>query len=74
VDAARRTRSPERDVAIILLLMVSRLRVSELCGLTVDDVDHGEGELWITAFPSRPIQQGDPVPSISVRPSVSVLW
>jgi site-specific recombinase XerC len=48
VDVARRTRSPERDVAIMLLLVDSGLRVSELCSLTIGDVDRGEGELWVT--------------------------
>jgi integrase/recombinase XerC len=35
-------------VAIILLLVDSGLRVSELCSLNVGDVDRGEGELWVT--------------------------
>lgn len=47
VDVARRTRTPERDVALILLLVDTGLRVSELCGLTVGDVDRGSGELSV---------------------------
>jgi integrase/recombinase XerD len=39
LDAARRGRSPERDVALILLLTDSEMRVSELCALTVADAD-----------------------------------
>lgn len=38
MDAARRGRQPERDVALILLLVDTGLRVSEACSLTVADV------------------------------------
>lgn len=48
VDAARRTRNPERDVAVILLLVDTGMRISELVGLTVGDVDRGAGQLWVT--------------------------
>jgi integrase/recombinase XerD len=48
LDAVRRGRSPERDVAIIMLLVDSGLRASEICGLTIQDVDRGAGELWVT--------------------------
>jgi site-specific recombinase XerD len=47
VDAARRTRTQERDVALILLQVDTGLRVSELCGLTVGDIDRGSGELSV---------------------------
>jgi integrase/recombinase XerD len=48
LDAARRGRTPERDVAIIIVLVDTGLRVSELCQLTVGDVDRGAGELVVT--------------------------
>ena len=47
LDAARRGRAPERDVALILLLLDTGMRVSELCGLTVGDVDRRTGELTV---------------------------
>lgn len=47
VDAARRTRAPERDVAAVMLLVDTGMRVSELCGLKVGDVDRGTGELTV---------------------------
>jgi site-specific recombinase XerD len=47
VDAARRSRAPERDVALVLLLVDTGLRVSEACSLTVADVDRGSGELVV---------------------------
>lgn len=47
VDAARRTRTPERDVALVLVLVDTGMRVSELCGLIVGDVDRGAGELTV---------------------------
>jgi site-specific recombinase XerD len=40
-------RSPERNVAIILLLVDTGMRVSELCGLRVEDADRGTGELTV---------------------------
>jgi site-specific recombinase XerD len=47
VDAARRGRAPERDVAIVLLAVDTGLRASELCGLTVGDADRGTGDLTV---------------------------
>lgn len=47
VDVARRARAPERDVAIILLLVDTGMRVSEMCGLKVGDVDRMAGELTV---------------------------
>lgn len=48
VDAARRTKAPERDVAVILLLVDTGMRASELMGLRIADVDRGTGELTVT--------------------------
>lgn len=45
--AARQTRAPERDVAILSLLLDTGMRVSELCGLTVGDFDRTDGELSV---------------------------
>jgi site-specific recombinase XerD len=47
VDATRRTQSPERNLALVLLLVDTGMRVSELCGLRVEDVDRGTGELVV---------------------------
>src|SRR5262249_44725273 len=47
LDAARRGRNPERDVALIVLAVDTGVRVSELCGLTVGDVDRGTGALAV---------------------------
>jgi site-specific recombinase XerD len=48
LDAARRGRASERDVALVLVLLDTGLRVSELCSLCVRDVDRGAGELDVT--------------------------
>jgi site-specific recombinase XerD len=48
IDAARRTRAPERDVAVILMLVDTGMRASELMGLRMTDVDRGTGELTVT--------------------------
>jgi site-specific recombinase XerD len=48
LDVARRSRSPERNVAVILLLVDTGMRVSELTALTVGDADRGTGELTVT--------------------------
>ena len=42
VSAARRSRHPRRDEAIVRMLLDSAMRVSELCGLTFSNVDHKE--------------------------------
>jgi len=47
LTAARYTRAPERDAAIIALLVDTGMRVSELCGLTVGDFDRMGGELSV---------------------------
>jgi integrase/recombinase XerD len=47
-DAARRSRHPERDLALLLLLIDSGLRVSELCSLTIGHFDRGSGALHVT--------------------------
>jgi site-specific recombinase XerD len=48
LDAVRRGRAPERDVALILVLVDTGMRVSELCSLTVGEVDRGTGEFRVT--------------------------
>lgn len=48
LNAARHTRAPERDAAIILLLVDTGMRVSELCGLLIGVIDRGTGELTVT--------------------------
>lgn len=48
VNAARSMQAPERNAALILLLVDTGLRVSELMGLKVGDVDRSEGELIVT--------------------------
>jgi site-specific recombinase XerD len=48
IDAVRRGRAPARDVAILLMLVDSGMRVSELSSLTIGDVDRGTGELTVT--------------------------
>jgi site-specific recombinase XerD len=47
LDAARRTRAPSRDVALVMLLVDTGMRVSEVIGVTVADVDRGTGELTV---------------------------
>lgn len=47
VDAARRTASPERDVSIILMLVDTGMRCSELTHLKMTDIDRGTGELTV---------------------------
>ncbi len=39
LEAARKTRSPKRDTAILLLLLDCGLRASELCNLKMNDLD-----------------------------------
>jgi site-specific recombinase XerD len=48
MDAARRMQAPERNLAMILLLVDTGLRVSEVLGLKIGDVDRSEGELVVT--------------------------
>jgi site-specific recombinase XerD len=47
VDAARRGRNPERDAALIVLLVDTGMRESEVRGLTVGDANRGTGELRV---------------------------
>ncbi len=47
LDAARRTRAPERDVAVILMMVDTGMRCSELTGLRMTDADRGSGELKV---------------------------
>lgn len=48
LDAARRSRAPHRNVAVIMVLVDTGMRVSELAALTVGDADRGTGELVVT--------------------------
>lgn len=48
IDAARRTQAPERNVALILALVDTGMRCSELTALMVGDADRGTGELTVT--------------------------
>ena len=45
--AARQTRNPERDYALVLFAFRHGLRVSELCRLTLSDLNLELGELYI---------------------------
>lgn len=49
LEAAKQTPTPERDAAIILVLVDSGLRASELCGLAWGDVDLISGRVFIRA-------------------------
>ena len=40
--------TPDRDRAIVIVLYDTGLRVSELCSLTLGDVDRGDGALMVT--------------------------
>lgn len=48
LDGARRRGSPERDVAVIKLLLDSGIRVSELCGLNIGHLDEEDSSLLVT--------------------------
>ena len=45
--AAKKTRNPERDYALVLLAFRHGLRVSELCALRLSDVNLEAGEIYI---------------------------
>jgi site-specific recombinase XerD len=47
LEAAKQTPTPERDVAIILMLVDSGLRAAELCGLTWGDIDLTSGRVFV---------------------------
>ena len=47
LSAAGKTRNPERDYAICLVAFRHALRVSELCGLKLSDVNLDLGELFV---------------------------
>lgn len=46
--ASHKTRNPERDYAILLLMFRHALRVSELCNLKLGDIRLEAKELWVT--------------------------
>ncbi len=47
IDAARRSQAPTRNAAILLLLVDSGMRASEILGLVIGSVDRGSGELTV---------------------------
>jgi integrase/recombinase XerC/integrase/recombinase XerD len=47
IDSARRSRNAHRDATVILVLLDTGLRVSELCSVTVGDVEYGNGEIQV---------------------------
>jgi len=47
IHAAQRTQTPERDTAIVLVLVDSGLRASELCALTWADVNLISGRVFV---------------------------
>ena len=62
--AAEKTRNPERDYAICLVTFRHALRVSELCGLKLSDVNVELGEIYIrrckgSVSGSHPIYNGE---------------
>jgi len=62
--AAEKTRNPERDYAICLVAFRHALRVSELCGLKLSDVNVELGEIYIrrckgSVSGSHPIYNGE---------------
>ncbi len=48
VDAAKRSNEATRNTALVMVLLDTGLRVSELCSLSVGDVETGSGELTVT--------------------------
>jgi type 1 fimbriae regulatory protein FimB len=62
--AAEKTRNPERDYALVLVAFRHALRVSELCGLKLSDVNVELGEIYIrrckgSVSGSHPIYNGE---------------
>lgn len=47
-DGACRSTNPERDVLIILLLLDTGMRVSDLCGLAAGNPNRGSSEITVT--------------------------
>jgi site-specific recombinase XerD len=47
LEAAKQTPTPERDTAIIFMLVDSGVRASELCGLVWRDVDLQRGQVFV---------------------------
>lgn len=47
IDASRRMEAPERNAALIFLLVDTGLRISEAIGLRIGDVDRGNGSLTV---------------------------
>ncbi|MGV3723349.1 MAG: tyrosine-type recombinase/integrase [Actinomycetota bacterium] len=68
VDAAKKSQHPERDTALVLVLLDTGLRVSELVSLTVGDIDPDTKELTV-------IGKGNKTRSVYLSPSVRrALW
>ena len=62
--AAKQTRNPERDFALVLLAFRHGLRVSELCSLKLSDVNVELGEIYIrrckgSVSGSHPVYNGE---------------
>jgi integrase len=47
LSAAKKTRNPQRDYALVLTMFRHALRVSEACALRLSDLDLEVGELFI---------------------------
>lgn len=60
LDAARRTQNPDRNVAILLLILDSGLRAGEVCSLNRGDLDRESGEIRVIGKggKKRPVYTG----------------
>lgn len=48
LEAARRSQQPRRNEAIILFLLDTGVRASELCNLTLDNLDFNSRRAYLT--------------------------